>query len=283
MTTRGTLIWLSSLCLLALAGCAEDGSAPSLEDVKKFKGYPVYYAGEKLLGVPITSELGAAEPANPRERVWFFLYGDCELPDADEGGCAPFQIHNYSTCTRWASQLGDEESLHPFRGARAYFSPAEGSVEIFTGRTTISIGGAGFPKMLKAALRRLREVHQAKPTRLPPPAPGSLAGKLPCQGPAQARRAEHRLSREEVGRYLQSFSDHFSRVNCVTRGADHFICTATYFDPTPPAEVEVDVEASDKPFRFVATDCQVLDPESETESACDAVLLRFSPESARNG
>jgi hypothetical protein len=269
------VILLGALCLAAFAGCAGDDSAPSLDGVRKFKAYPVYYAGEKLLGAPITGELDGEEPANPRDRVWFFFYGDCEPPDTGEGGCAPFQIHNYSTCTRWASQMGDVGSLHRFRGAEAYFSPAEGSVEVFTGKTTISIGGAGYPKLLKAALRQLREVNQAKPTALPPPLPGSLAGKLPCQGPAQVRRAERRLSREEVGQHLQSSSEHFSRVNCVTRGPGRFICSATFSDPTPPAELEIDVEASDKPFRFAATDCQVLDPESDTEPACDAALLEL--------
>jgi hypothetical protein len=180
---RGLLVLLTGICLVSLVGCGgDDRAAPSLDGVRKFKGYKVYYAGEKLLGVPITDGLEGEEPANPRERVWFLIYGDCELPDSGEGGCAPFQIHNYDTCTRWAGQLGNDKGLRYFRGAKAVFSPLEGSVEIFTGRTTISIGGAGYPKMLRAALRQLREVHQAKPTRLPPPVPGSLTGKLPCQG-----------------------------------------------------------------------------------------------------
>lgn len=188
---RWTLLaWLSGLCLIALAGCGED--APSLKEVKRFKGYPVYYAGEEVLGRPITEDLGGEEQVNPQERVWFFVYGDCEDPPEGEGGCAPFQIHNYSTCSRWASQLDQapvglnrRAALRPFRGAKARYRRAEHSVEIFTGRTTITIGGGSDPKMLKTALRQLREVHQAEPSRLPPPAPGSLSGKLPCQGPTQ--------------------------------------------------------------------------------------------------
>lgn len=188
------LTWLSGLCLVALAGCGEDApreDAPSLKEVRKFKGYPVFYAGEEVLGQPITEEIGGQEQVKPREQVWFFIYGDCELPSEGEGGCAPFQIHNYSTCARWASSfdqapigLNRGAPLRPFRGARARFAPAEHSVEIFTGRTTITIGGGPDPKMLKAALRQLREIHQAEPSRLPPPAPGSLSGKLPCQDPS---------------------------------------------------------------------------------------------------
>lgn len=188
------LTCLSGLYVIALAGCADDAprdAVPSLKEVKEFKGYPVYYAGEELLGRPITEEIGGQEQVKPREQVWFFIYGDCELPSEGEGGCAPFQIHDYSTCTRWASQLEQapiglnrRAPLRPFRGAKARYRRAEHDIEIFTGRTTITIGGGPDPKMLKAALRHLREVHQAEPSRLPPPAPGSLSGKLPCQDPA---------------------------------------------------------------------------------------------------
>lgn len=153
---------------------------------------------------------------------------------------------------------------------------AEHSVEIFTGRTTITIGGGSDPKMLRAALRQLRDVHQAKPSRLPPPAPGSLSGKLPCQGPAQRRRAEHRLTAAEVERQLRIFSDHYSRVHCSIRGDDHFLCMATYFNPTPPAKVEIDIEAGAKPYRFIATDCRLLEPESDSELACQALMLELN-------
>jgi hypothetical protein len=281
--SRRTLLTacLSTLCLVALVGCAKDAEdAPSLKEVKGFKGYPVYYAGEEVLGRPITGVIGGEERVNPREQVRFFIYGDCENPPEDEGGCAPFQIHNYSTCSRWASSfdqapigLDRGAPLRPFRGARARFARAEHSIEIFTGRTTITIGGGSDPKLLKTALRQLREVHQKEPTRLSPPAPGSLSGKLPCQGPAQRRRAERRLTAEEVEHQLRAFSDHYAKVNCGIRGDDRFLCMATYFNPTPPTRVEIDIEASAKPYRFTATDCRLLEPESDAEHACESLML----------
>ena len=127
--------------------------------------------------------------------------------------------------------------------------------------------------MLKPALRQLREVHQSKPSRLPPPAPRSLSGELPCQVPALKRRAERRLSVEEVEHHLLALGDHYSEVNCDTRADDHFLCTATYSNPTPPAKVEIDIEASAKPFRFSAVDCHQLEPEPDTEAACQALML----------
>jgi hypothetical protein len=54
-------------------------------------------------------------------------------------------------------------------------------MEIFTGRTTIVVFG-NEKALIKSAARELREVHQTEAaSRLPPPAPGSLEGKLPCQ------------------------------------------------------------------------------------------------------
>jgi hypothetical protein len=36
-------------------------------------------------------------------------------------------------------------------------------------------------KVARQAAEQLRTVHQADPKPLPPPVPGSLTGKLPCQ------------------------------------------------------------------------------------------------------
>jgi hypothetical protein len=241
--------------------------------VRKFKGYPVYYAGEEVLGRPLTGDLGGQPEVAPQERAWVFIYGRCENPPEGEGGCAPFQIHNYSTCSRWANRLNQGTPLRSFRGAKARFSSPEDSVEIFTGRTTITIGGGSDPKLLEAALRQLREVHQPEPSRLPPPAPGSLSGRRPCQWPALRRRAEHRLTAEQVEHQLRTFSDHYSGVSCGIRADDHFSCMATFFNPTSPAKVEIDIKASAKPYRFYAVDCRVRDPEPDTEFACDALML----------
>jgi hypothetical protein len=54
-------------------------------------------------------------------------------------------------------------------------------VEIFTGRTTVVIF-ATHENVARSTARQLRNVRQAQPpSLLPPPVPGSLRGKLPCQ------------------------------------------------------------------------------------------------------
>jgi len=148
--------------------------------VKEFDAYRVYYAGEEVGGVSLEQ---VEEEERGREEVqstdWNFYYGDC-TPPAGEGGCAPpLQIQNASSCRRWAGLYQDKPRLFDFRGAKAAWTG--GNLEVYTGRTTVVIY-AFHRRFVKAAARRLRDVHQAnRQSLLPPPAPGSLWGNLPCQ------------------------------------------------------------------------------------------------------
>lgn len=183
MNTRRTFIMLlvalaSGLCLCACAA----GDAPSLTEMKQFRAYPVYYSGDSVAGNSLREIQGdPTRYEDKRDTSWFLIYGRCKDPP-DEGGCPPpLQIHNYSTCTRWASLR--ESRLFDFRGAKAT-KPRPGggaALEIFTGRTTVTIH-AESQDVLNSAARALRNVRQNQPAPLPPPAPGSLSGELPCQG-----------------------------------------------------------------------------------------------------
>jgi hypothetical protein len=151
--------------------------------MRTFRAYPVYYSGESVAGRPLSKVLGdAAAQEDERDTTWVLVYGECEDPP-DEGGCPyPLQIHNYSACTRWADQLHRNPRLFDFRGAKA-LRPMQGSeaaLEIFTGRTTVTIS-ATERQILDAAAQSLRNVRQEEPSPLPPPVPGSLTGDLPCQ------------------------------------------------------------------------------------------------------
>lgn len=164
---------------LCLAACSAD-DPPSLSEAREFRAYPVYYSGESVAGNSLTEVLG--EPTqfeDERDTIWVFTYGRCKDPPEGEGGCpSPLSMHSYSTCTRWAKG----GPLIDLRGAKATrLMPGGGaSLEIFTGRTTVTIH-AESQAVLQAAVRALRDVRQKRPSRLPPPAPGSLQGRLPCQ------------------------------------------------------------------------------------------------------
>jgi hypothetical protein len=115
---------------------------------------------------------------------WIFIFGSCS--STGESGCLPpLQVRNYSICRRWPRK-SDRLHLFDFRGARATGSGGPGnSLEIFTGRTTVVIS-ATHHRTAAIAARKLRDVRQThNPSRLPPPAPGSLSGRLHCQHHAE--------------------------------------------------------------------------------------------------
>jgi hypothetical protein len=172
------------LCGFLLGGCGAEDHL-SLSEVKRFDARPVYYAGEEVAGLPLEDVEGEQWQEVAQLMGWNFYYGDCDPPSGlfAEGGCElPLQIQNYSTCRRWASLLSDKSEIFDFRGAKATGSGIgiEAPVEIFTGRTTVVIF-AGKRSVARSAARQLRTIREARPSRLPPPVPGSLWGELPCQ------------------------------------------------------------------------------------------------------
>ncbi len=170
---------LSLVCGLIFCGWAA-AAAPSLSEVREFDGYHIYYAGDEVAGIPFEEVEKSEWPENRRFTGWSFYYGDCALPEG-EGGCSPpLQIQNYNTCRRWAAAYPGKPRLFNFRGAKAAWVSSAGSLEIYTGRTTVVIF-ANRKRVAKRAARLMRNVRQTKPSRLSPPVAGSLWGKLPCQ------------------------------------------------------------------------------------------------------
>lgn len=180
---------MSLLCGLILGSCAADAAGPSLNEVKKFDAYRLYYAGAEVAGFSLEEILG--DPSENNQKSAFnFIYGTCELEGEDHPSCSPpIEIQVSSTCHRWFSAITGKRHLYDFRGAKATGlkgtpgprSPSEGPIEIFTGRTTVVIW-AEDRNILKTAAHQLRDVRAAGPQlHLPPPVPGSLSGKLPCQ------------------------------------------------------------------------------------------------------
>lgn len=176
------ILFAALVASLALGACATE-AAPSLSEFKRFRAYPVYYPGDSVGGFSIREVLGdPSRYEDKRDTVWVLIYGHCQDPP-DEGGCPyPVQVHNYSACTRWAAQLHRAPRLFDFRGAKAIrlFQGGGAGWEIFTGRTTVTISAESH-RLLHLTARALRTAQQKHPSPLPPPAPGSLSGDLPCQ------------------------------------------------------------------------------------------------------
>jgi len=171
---------LSLLCGLAFCSYAA-AEVPRLSEVEKFKDYRVYYAGSEVGGYPLeTVTESEARRKGRRDAIWDFGYGDC-TPAPDSGCSLPISIQNWSTCQRWAGIYPGKPRLFSFHGAKAAWVPTAGSLEVYTGRTTVVIF-AWSRGLSESAARQLRTVHQEQsPSRLRPPVPGSLRGNLPCQ------------------------------------------------------------------------------------------------------
>jgi len=172
-----------------LSGCGGSSEPDaSLEELRAFGAYPLYYAGDEIAGNRL-EDIGAWDEwetyPKQRELGFIFFYGDCDPPDGlfAEGGCAPpVQIQNTSICNRnLGMSRGNEKDAFDIRGAKA--SPGGGGLEIFTGRTTVVIfaSNAG---LMKETIRKLRPAGAGMSNRLPPPVSGGLMGELPCsRGP----------------------------------------------------------------------------------------------------
>lgn len=176
------------VCGALLGGCgsqAEETASPppSLREAKRFDRFPVYFAGREIAGLPLTAVSEASHGRFGTEVT--FAYGHCDQPDGlfEEGGCSlPLSIQNWSTCVRWGKQLHDPLRAIDLRGAKATHGGGGSQLEVFTGSTTVVIW-AHERSVAESAARELRDVRPSnRTTRLAPPVPGSLQGKLPCQG-----------------------------------------------------------------------------------------------------
>ena len=104
---------VSLLSGLILGSCAAD-AAPSLNEVKKFDAYRLYYAGAEVAGLPLEEILGDPSQDNQRSSCCNFIYGTCELEGEDHPSCAPpIEIQVFSTCRRWFSAIsGNATFMH---------------------------------------------------------------------------------------------------------------------------------------------------------------------------
>lgn len=174
---------LAAVLACGLASCA--GAAadpPNLNELKAFRAYAVFYPGQVVDGARLSrvvkEDQGSSGGRNAR---WDLFYGDCTPPGGDSGCAPPLEVQNYSTCRRWADIYPGRPHLFNLRGAKAAWVRSAGSLEVYTGRTTVVIF-ANHRRVARLASRLLRSARQDHPpARLRPPAPGSLWGKLPCQ------------------------------------------------------------------------------------------------------
>ena len=171
---------------LVLTGAAGDDPPASterlaLEAARVSGDRPLYFAGERIEGVPLTAILSRSDTA---EYV-SFVYGDC-TPDDDAGCASPVEIQVWPACRRslalyGPSPLGPTFERTTLRGVPAAILDVGTRVELQTGRSTIVVFGDSRDRVLSVA-RALRAVDGSTSVReaLPSPVPHALEGTLAC-------------------------------------------------------------------------------------------------------
>jgi hypothetical protein len=153
-----------------------------LAEAERFREYRVYHLGEAFREQPLTA-VPRGRDAVKRRPTFSFIYGDCEPAPC----AADYEIQNYAACSRNLAVYPRGSKPRPvptIRGAAVYRVPDRGrfdSLEVYTGRTTLVV----FAPSYRGARRAVKAVRSAdgKVTvddPIPPPARGSLRGRLRC-------------------------------------------------------------------------------------------------------
>lgn len=165
----------------------------ALEGLRRYRRYRLYHLGLEHAGLPLTGVVSDCQPPAYEPAIYppdrrpppispavSFIYGTCEPSPGSEGRCAPpLAIQNYEVCavSPHSLRVVPQALRQRIRGAPYLIHDG---MSLYTGTTTIKVYGR---RPMRAAAR-LRSVDgQIGPkSRLPPPVPGALAGRLRCRG-----------------------------------------------------------------------------------------------------
>jgi hypothetical protein len=155
-----------------------------LQTIQSFEDFPLFFAGESLDGIPLTSIDSLGSPGNGP--FVSFVYGDCHT--VGEGGCPyPLEIQVWPSCERNLAKfrandnpLANESEELTIRGAPALAIAGGVILNVYVGDVTVAIFGS--PDRTKLAAQALRSVDGAiwADETLPAASSAALEGTLPC-------------------------------------------------------------------------------------------------------
>ncbi len=178
--TRGGSLAAALALGLALVGSVSAGGGRSSA---AFQPFPLYNAGERVDGLPLTAVLRREDTAD----FVSFVYGDCVA--ADDAGCAPpAEIQIWPACRRnLALYDGAELSGAPppeqiaVRGVPALLFDDGTRLELETGSSTAVVFAGTRARALRIATALRALDGTVLPSRpLPQPARGQEGGAMDC-------------------------------------------------------------------------------------------------------
>jgi hypothetical protein len=176
--TRFAYALAAGALLLGVAACGSERRAgPShgltLADARAFDDFPLYYAGDRVDGLPLVAIVRRDDTA----RYVSFIYGSC-VPGSDQGCAPPAEIQvwpsasrNLGTYDAGVGGAGPSLERVVVRDVAAAFLDEGTRLELFTDRSTIVIFSDSRERLLRIA-RALRCVTS--------PGSGATGGTLEC-------------------------------------------------------------------------------------------------------
>jgi hypothetical protein len=173
--------------MLGLGGASDSdrrlGSRPDfgMRDALAFAEFPLFDAGDRVDGLPLTAVLRREDTAD----YVSFVYGDC-TPSDDQGCSPPVEVQVWPACRRNLRLYDSAQPGTPVpqpttvRGVPAAFLEDGLRLELHASRSTVVVFGDSQARVLRVAAA-LREV--GKPGAggaLPSPESGAVEGALRC-------------------------------------------------------------------------------------------------------
>lgn len=170
-------------------------------EVDEPANFRLYSLGSSFDGLPLTTVMRTCSVPQPvpgesddmpttwRTNFVSYIYGDCDPPVGEEGGCAPpLDVQVWPACERHAALGGRLPNLTRRRGALS--SGNGGGIELYTADATVVVFGRT-PSLVERAIDELQPMapdrapaamppRLERTPRLPPPAPGAVTGDLSC-------------------------------------------------------------------------------------------------------
>jgi len=166
-----------------VAGCVfEPASPPDVAAARGFDRFPLYWLGVEFEGLPLVHV-----EARPESEIVTFVYGTCDPPSHDEGGCSPpLQIQIMALCPHLEivrmPASGKEMTIRGAPVGRADGAPvlltSAAQVRAYWGEGT----DAGVARRALAALRSVNDVAPVvdEDDPFPPAPPAVLSGERAC-------------------------------------------------------------------------------------------------------
>jgi hypothetical protein len=142
------LVLLAGGLVLSGCGVVRESDAPrgnfTLEQARQFAEFPLYYAGDRVSGLPLVAVLRRNDTAN----YVSFVYGDCSPGDLEQGCAPPAEIQVWPKSSRNLDSYDASASGAPapvpvpvrtaIRGVPSAFLD-DGRLEIYAARSTVVI------------------------------------------------------------------------------------------------------------------------------------------------